>query len=355
MLTRLKDKLAESGYFKNKTVFFDSFRGFTAQEFGIIGKILTQADDVCVALNAPDLTDVGSDDIFYHTKNTAKKLIKIANSVDVPCAKPVTVNEPNSDAALDALAKDFLSPEADVFEGECGSIAVVAAPDIRSECAFIAAQIKKMLRTGEYRSRDIAVIVRDDKSYIRPMMTALAKCGVPVFEDRRQPVINQPLMTLVRAALKIADTGFDTDSVLRALKTGLCPLEADEVSDIENYTYLWQINGSGWLKKWESSPDGFGEMTESASAELERLNALREKRLSRLRGSEASLKITTARAAQRLCLSCCASSTRRRGSRSLRFILRIRARACSRSRRSGSGIPSARCSMSRRRRSAALP
>ena len=181
MLTRLKDKLAESGYFKNKTVFFDSFRGFTAQEFGIIGKILTQADDVCVALNAPDLTDVGSDDIFYHTKNTAKKLIKIANSVDVPCAKPVTVNEPNSNAALDALAKDFLSPEADVFEGECGSIAVVAAPDIRSECAFIAAQIKKMLRTGEYRSRDIAVIVRDDKSYIRPMMTALAKCGVPVF------------------------------------------------------------------------------------------------------------------------------------------------------------------------------
>ena len=40
MLTRLKDKILESGYFKNKTVFFDSFRGFTAQEFGVIGKIL---------------------------------------------------------------------------------------------------------------------------------------------------------------------------------------------------------------------------------------------------------------------------------------------------------------------------
>lgn len=86
------------------------------------------------------------------------------------------------------------------------------------------------------------------------MLTALAKCGVPVFEDRRQPVINQPLMTLVRAALKIADTGFDTDSVLRALKTGLCPLAADEISDIENYTYLWQINGSGWLKNGSRAP-----------------------------------------------------------------------------------------------------
>lgn len=276
-LTRLKDKIVESGYFKNKTVFFDSFRGFTAQEFGVIGKILTQADNVYAALTAPDLTDIGSDDIFYHTKNTAKKLIKIANSVGVPCAKPVVIDEPNGEPALDAFAKNFLSPEADVFSGACESISVVAAPDIRSECAYTAAHIKRMLRTGEYRSRDIAVIVRDENSYIRPMLTALAKCGVPVFEDRRQPVINQPLMTLVRAALKIADTGFDTDSVLRALKTGLCPLEAEEISDVENYTYLWQINGSGWLKKWESSPDGFGEMTESAQAELERLNALREK------------------------------------------------------------------------------
>lgn len=68
MLTRLKDKILESGYFKNKTVFFDSFRGFTAQEFGVIGKILTQADDVYAALTAPDLVERDSDDIFYHTK-----------------------------------------------------------------------------------------------------------------------------------------------------------------------------------------------------------------------------------------------------------------------------------------------
>ena len=79
MLTRLKDKILESGYFKNKTRFFDSFRGFTAQEFGVIGKILTQADDVYAALTAPDLVERDSDDIFYPlTQNTAKKLIKLA-------------------------------------------------------------------------------------------------------------------------------------------------------------------------------------------------------------------------------------------------------------------------------------
>lgn len=275
LLTRLKAKLSECGWFRNKTVYLDSFRGFTAQEMGVIGQMLGQAADVYVSLTAPNLDDLGSDDIFYHTKNTAKKLIKLSRSLDVAVAKPVVVKAEYHDPMLKSFSESFLSPEAEVFEDDCDSISVIAAPDVRSECAYVAAKIKRLLRMGEYKCRDIAVIFRDESTYMRPMRAALARCEVPVFEDRRQPVINQPLMTLVRAALKMADGGFDTDSMLRALKTGLCSLNAEEVSELENYTYLWQINGNGWLREWESSPDGFGEMTENAKTELERLNELR--------------------------------------------------------------------------------
>ncbi len=275
LLTRLKSKLSEHGWFKNKAVYLDSFRGFTAQEMGVIGKMLEQANDVYVSLTAPNLDDLGSDDIFYHTKNTAKKLIKLAKKLGVSVAAPVICTHEYKDDALEVFSENFLSPEAEIFEDECESISVVAAPDVRSECAYVAAEIKRLLRTGKYACKDIAVIFRDESTYMRPMRMALARCDVPVFEDRRQPVINQPLMTLVRAALKMADGGFDTDSMLRALKTGLCSLDTDEVSELENYTYLWQINGAGWLREWESSPDGFGEMTENARVELERLNELR--------------------------------------------------------------------------------
>lgn len=275
MLTRLKSKLSECGWFRNKTVYLDSFRGFTAQEVGVIGQMLEQADNVYVSLTAPNLDDLGSDDIFYHTKNTARKLIKLSKSLGVSVAKPVIVNDEYQDPMLRLFSENFLSPEVEVTDSECDSISVVAAPDIRSECAYVAAEIKRLLRLGKYTCKDIAVIFRDESPYMRPMRTALARCDVPVFEDRRQPVINQPLMTLVRAALKMADGGFDTDSMLRSLKTGLCSLDAEEVSELENYTYLWQINGTGWLREWESSPDGFGEMTENAKAELDRLNELR--------------------------------------------------------------------------------
>lgn len=119
LLTRLKAKLSECGWFRNKTVYLDSFRGFTAQEMGVIGQMLGQAADVYVSLTAPNLDDLGSDDIFYHTKNTAKKLIKLSRGLDVAVAKPVVVKTEYHDTMLKAFSENFLSPEAEMFEDDC--------------------------------------------------------------------------------------------------------------------------------------------------------------------------------------------------------------------------------------------
>ena len=299
LLTALAQRLSGSGWFNNKTVFIDAFRGFTAQELEVIGQILSQADDVYVSITAPDLTDKGTDDIFYHTKKTAKKLQKQAAMQNVPVAKPVILERSTDgrDEALCALENDFLSPTAQVFSGDCSSITLCAAPDMRDECAYVAAKIKRMLRTGEYQSRDIAVIMRDEQTYAQPMKSALVKCEVPAFEDKRQPIINQPLITLVRGALRIADKGFETDSVLRCLKTGLCSLDTQQVSELENYTYLWQINGGRWLEDWTSNPDGFGEPTQGQEERLEQLNELRKKAVEPLLAFRNAMKNATGRGA----------------------------------------------------------
>ena len=299
LLTALAKKLSGSDWFNGKTVFIDAFRGFTAQELEVIGQILSQARDVFVTLTAPDLEECSTDDIFYHTKKTANKLKRQAALHNVPVAKPVITDGASNgkNSALSALEKNFLSPSAPVFDGDCGNIAVCAAPDIHDECAFAAAWIKRLLRTGEYRSRDIAVIMRDEQTYAQPIKSALAKCGVPVFEDRRQPIINQPLITLVRGALRIADRGFETDSVLRCLKTGLCSLDTQQVSDIENYTYLWQINGQSWLDEWTSDPDGFGEPSKDCEERLKELNSLRSRAVEPFVRFRNSMKNTTGKRA----------------------------------------------------------
>ena len=55
-LTKLFRQLENCRFFENKTVFLDSFKGFTGQQFRIIDRILSQADDVIVSLtNDPKL------------------------------------------------------------------------------------------------------------------------------------------------------------------------------------------------------------------------------------------------------------------------------------------------------------
>ena len=167
LLTVLANKLSSSDFFKGKTVFIDAFRGFTAQEIDVISAIMPKADDVYVTITAPDLEDKGTDDIFYHTKKTAKKLKKAAALENVAVAKPVILNENyvGRNEALSFFENNFLSPSAKETGAEASNITVCAAPDMRSECAYIASTIKRMLRTNEYKSKDIAVIMRDEGSY----------------------------------------------------------------------------------------------------------------------------------------------------------------------------------------------
>lgn len=279
LLSLLAKKISGSSFFKGKTIFVDAFRGFTAQEIEVLSSIMPQADDVYVTVTAPDLEEKGTDDIFYHTKKTAKKLKKAAAMENVAVAKPVilTENYVNKKDDIAFFENKFLSPYCNLFEDECNSITVCASTDIRDECAYAAAAIKRMIRTNEYMSRDIAVIMRDEGVYSDSIKSALIKCGVPIFEDRRQPIINQPLITLVRGAIKIAENGFDTDTILRCIKTELCSIDTYEASLIENYTYLWQINGSRWLEEWESNPDGFAEEAPDQEEKLKTLNEIRKR------------------------------------------------------------------------------
>ena len=48
---------------------------------------------------------------------------------------------------------------------------------------------------------------------------------------------------------------------------------------LENYTYLWNINGKSWLDNWTMDPRGFGidEMTDAEYSRLAEINRLRTK------------------------------------------------------------------------------
>lgn len=291
LLTELYDVMPESDYFNGRLVFIDAFRGFTAQEYKIIAHMMQKSTAVYVTLCTDNLkNDDDETDLFAHTKRTAKRLVEIAKKNGIAVAKPQYLSMRSkfnnfppqfskyNSPELFALEKELFSPSPNVYEDESGAITLCKATDIYEECEYIACTAKKLIRENGYRCRDIAVIARDSGAYESPLRSALKKCGISVFEDSRQPVDVSPVVNLVSSAVHIAAFGFDTETLMRCLKTGLAGFDTQEISDVENYAYLWKINGTEWLRDFTQNPKGFGEkIGEEEQKELDYLNSVRKK------------------------------------------------------------------------------
>lgn len=307
LLTELCEVMPNSDYFKDRLVFIDAFRGFTAQEYKVIELMLNRAKAVYVTLCTDNLNNSDDEtDLFAHTKRTARKLIDIAKRSRVPVAKPQYLSMRSkfnnfppqfrrfASPELAALERELFSPAPNIYEEECENITLCKASDIYAECEYIACTAKKLIREKGYRCRDIAVIARDSSAYETPLRSALKKCGITVFEDSRQPVDASPVVALVESAISIAASGFSTETLMRYLKTGLAGFDTKEIADVENYCYLWKIGGSDWPHDWTQNPAGFGEeQGDEETAELEYLNEIRRRIVAPLYALRENLKDTS--------------------------------------------------------------
>lgn len=280
VLTNLYELLLEKNWFRGKTVAIDGFNSFNAQILKIIGAIMAQCDELYVTLTADSLYYTeGQNDVFAFTRRTASRLRAVADKNSVSVAKPVIINEettgfsPYASEILRKLERDFYSPGAEVCDKKTDDINIYCADDISDECAFVARKIRQLNRQG-VRCRDIAVIYRDEEKYENKIKAAFRKYDIPVFEDRREPIANQPLILYTQAVLRICAEGFSTENVMRLLKSGLSNLSTSEISEIENYVYMWQIDGAKWKNEWNYNPSGFSEK-EADKEMISRLNEMR--------------------------------------------------------------------------------
>lgn len=265
VLTNLYELLLEKNLFRGRTVAIDGFASFNAQILKIIGRIMAQCDELYITLTADSLYYTeGQNDVFAFTRRTASHLRALADKVGVRVAAPVIIDEettgfsPYASECLKKLERDFYSPFATVCTDKTDDINIYCAADIEDECAFTARKIRKLNREG-VRCRDITVIYRDEEKYETKLKAAFRKYEVPVFEDRREPIDNQPIILFVRSVLKICAGGFSTENMMKLLKTGLSPLSTQEIAELENYVYMWQIDGAKWKNEWSFNPNGFSE------------------------------------------------------------------------------------------------
>ena len=279
-LTRAAERLPDSLVGVGAHVFVDGFTGFSAQEMNLLGGLMARAAQVTVAL-CTDSLQRGEDgfDLFSVTTETAHDLMRIARDRGVAIAPAVYLTDDHRYRAegLRALQSELFRPDGQAYSEPAPEVTVAACADVYEECEMVTRTIRRILREGG-RCRDIAVVARDLAPYRGLLDVSLNRAGIPTFFDAREDILTDSLTETVLAAIRAVTEGWQTESLLRLLKTGLLGFSAHSISLLEDYVYLWDLTGSGWRRPWTKSTEGFSDRrTEDDEKKLAYLNILRHR------------------------------------------------------------------------------
>lgn len=276
-LTRIYNQIFDKGYFKNKYVFIDGFNGFVAQEYKLLELIIAEAKCVTITLCTDSYDSDNNYDLFSYVNKSYQIIKRIADKSDVETQiVKLEENYRFKNNELKVIEKHFFDNSNETLETN-ENVHIYASKNISDECENVSRDIKKLLRKG-YKASEITVICRDLQKYLSELEYNFSKYEVPYFRDERQPVNTQSLVVMIEFMLRCINFSFKSDDILSLAKTGLTDISDEDINELENYIFLWNINGLKWTKPFENSTKGFvNELSEADRIALDKINKTREK------------------------------------------------------------------------------
>ncbi len=273
LLKKLENLKPYVGY----NLFVDDFYGFSESKYDILDELLKQCEDAYFSL----CLDIDSSEYmtFENNINTYKRLKKLSekNGYKIKRTK-LTDYVGYESKALKNLSDNALSPLAEIFEEPCPEISIVKSENIIQECDFVACEIKRLLREENYRYNDIAVVTADYSKYENELKSSFNKYKIPYFEDSRESILSQPLSVYILKVLEICAYGYKRQNIISLLGTHLTGIAEDDLYEFENYLYMWEIDGSDFLKPFVENPYGVTDRdNEDADKILDKFNLIRSK------------------------------------------------------------------------------
>ncbi|MCQ2429024.1 MAG: PD-(D/E)XK nuclease family protein [Clostridia bacterium] len=295
-MIRTAEKIRRHGFFRDASVWIDSFTSYTAEEYALLRPIFEQADSVTVTISA------GSRDVdrllFRSVRDTVVRLTRLCEDAGVSFEDVVLTDCRRTDSEtlryLEAHLWDFsLTPDrrktpADLADGP---IRLISAPNMYEEARAAA------LHIGELRARgipygEIAVVVRDTAEWRHVLDAALETAHVPFFLSERTGLSDKPAARLLLSALRCIRRGYLTGDVISLAKTGLCGVGLKDLDAFCDYLETWRISGRRMKEgPWSMNPDGYQtDRSSRGTAILTAANRVRDRIIPPLLRLEDALK-----------------------------------------------------------------
>jgi len=262
-----------SRQFSDTYLLFDGFTGFTEPQFSMIENLMHVSEGMCVTLCCDDIYDVATD-AFSTVRQCARKLVSLAKKHGLETQ--VTQAEQACKDKIKGIQtlEKYLAGQTITEPGNDGVFAIEGG-DRYDEIQKVADEIVALVRDKGYRYSDIVVVSRDAETYRAAISTVFSQFGIPYFSDANRNMLYSPVTVFALAAFDIA-SGITTHAVLDILKTSLCDIDQDAVSELENYLFVWGIDRAAWYSPFENNPGGFEQAwTDEAKNALERIEHTR--------------------------------------------------------------------------------
>ena len=274
-LTILAENLDFTNGFDNTDIYIDEFVGFTHQEYEILRKLFTKANEVNINVCTDDinLTSNPDTDVFYANKLTLDKIYYVARQENVKIDKPVFLENSYrfKNYELKHLEENIYSFPYTKYDKTVENIELFLAKNQYSEIEYVAENIVKLIRDKSYRYKEIAVITKDLEGYASLCKAIFNKYNIPVFIDEKKDLSQNVLVRYILSVINIFARNWSQESVMEYLKTNLVEdIDDSDICILENYALRWGIKNS----KWYNGDWNFYDETEE---EQEKILHIREK------------------------------------------------------------------------------
>lgn len=277
VLKILSEVIPDSELFRDSTIVFDGFTGFTPVQMLVMKQLLRCARSVRIALDMDGSMQLSAKekkhDLFALTAQTVHNLSRLAADQGVEILAPWILKENHRFAKNEQLRhlekyllRYQLRPYRAKAEKVQGEKETQAAADTRGEGASLrifqftdpmqearaaADYIWRLTRYEGYRYRDIAVITPHSSDSSDRLERVFETWQIPCFMDRKQAMGRSSAPVMIRSALRMVEENLSYESVFHFLRCGFTCLSADEIDLCENYVLALGIRGDRlWHEPW---------------------------------------------------------------------------------------------------------
>jgi len=256
-LAIIAEKIKFSDQLKGAEFWIDGFTGFTPKQYLIIEELLKKASRINITLCLDSSFSSKDADIFYTTKVTEEKLLKICEKNNISYDEPVYLNNERpvrfkDNEELCFLEKYMFSYPFKSYNRETKNISITKAANVYSEVEEIARDIIFLVRDKGFRFSEINIATRDLKRYSKLISAVFAEYDIPYFIDQKRDIINNPIIVFIISIFEIYSKKWSYESVFKYLKTGLTNIDKEDIYLLENYVLANGIKGDKWKEaKWE--------------------------------------------------------------------------------------------------------